>query len=364
MNRYQTMMEQLPVPAGQAERLKDAVLAAKPEKQRRAYRPRSFGKKALLAAVLTAALTVSVSAAVHSVDWDDIFTELFGTEAASTPIAGQIFQEINASAVCDDVTLTVRQAVGDEKMLYLLYDYQLPESADLAALETAWETKEIYMSTATLLCGEELAWEDVKDMDEQQRWELWERGRKAWYGSREVRTLRFDPERRTLSFLLIYCLEEALSPEEPITLLVGTPERDGQPWDPSVLTAYTAAVTFRNTNTAQSRSGEAASRSMEYTVRVSPLIVEVETYGHGTTPTMEKMRELISLRYDDGTDVKLTEITELYGIDWDITFEYVGEAYRKKLMVRSDTWAPLTEMIDPSRVEAVLIGDLEIPLIS
>ena len=40
MNRYQEMMAALPVPEGQAERLKAAVLAAEPKK-RTIYRPKS-----------------------------------------------------------------------------------------------------------------------------------------------------------------------------------------------------------------------------------------------------------------------------------------------------------------------------------
>lgn len=72
MNQYREMIDRLPVPEGQAERLRTAVLAAE-----------------------------------------------------------TVFQNVDVTSVCGDVTLTVRQALGDEKTLYLLLDYQLPESTDV-----------------------------------------------------------------------------------------------------------------------------------------------------------------------------------------------------------------------------------------
>ena len=52
MNRYANMMEELPVPADQGERLKQRVLAAGGAERKAApYRPWSLARKALLAAV-------------------------------------------------------------------------------------------------------------------------------------------------------------------------------------------------------------------------------------------------------------------------------------------------------------------------
>ena len=111
MNRYHESMEHCAPPPELEEQLREAVLSAEPEPQARTavYRPRGFFRKALLAAVLAVVLTLSVGAAVL-VDWDDIFTGYFGPDAAETPMAEKAFQPVNMISVCDDVTLTIREA--------------------------------------------------------------------------------------------------------------------------------------------------------------------------------------------------------------------------------------------------------------
>ena len=51
------------------------------------------------------------------------------------------------------MTLTVRQALGDEKTLYLLLDYQLPESVDMEMVQTAWEERNGPLSNVRLYSG-------------------------------------------------------------------------------------------------------------------------------------------------------------------------------------------------------------------
>ena len=113
MNRYHESMEHCAPPPELEEQLREAVLSAEPEPQARTavYRPRGFFRKALLAAVLAVVLTLSVGAAVL-VDWDDIFSDRFGPEGAETPMAEKAFQPVNMTSVCDDVTLTIREALG------------------------------------------------------------------------------------------------------------------------------------------------------------------------------------------------------------------------------------------------------------
>ena len=105
MNRYHESMEHCAPPPELEEQLREAVLSAEPEPQARTavYRPRGFFRKALLAAVLAVVLTLSVGAAVL-VDWDDIFSDQFGPEAAETPMAEKAFQPgRHVISVCDDV---------------------------------------------------------------------------------------------------------------------------------------------------------------------------------------------------------------------------------------------------------------------
>ena len=48
-------------------------------------------------------------------------------------------QDVFVSSVCDDVTLTVRQALVSDKTIYLVLDYQLPDTVDRAWLQQIFE---------------------------------------------------------------------------------------------------------------------------------------------------------------------------------------------------------------------------------
>lgn len=102
-------------------------------------RPRSFARKVLLAAVVAALLTVSVGAAAVIAHWDRLFVERFGPEAETSALGQSVFQEVNVTSVCDDVTLTVRQALTDGKTVSLILDYQLP-SVELEGAEPTLPT--------------------------------------------------------------------------------------------------------------------------------------------------------------------------------------------------------------------------------
>ena len=143
MNRYHESMEHCAPPPELEEQLREAVLSAEPEPQARTavYRPRGFFRKALLAAVLAVVLTLSVGAAVL-VDWDDIFSDRFGPEGAETPMAEKAFQKVNVISVCDDVAVTIREALVSEKNLYLILDYRLPDTVDREIVEMAYESEE------------------------------------------------------------------------------------------------------------------------------------------------------------------------------------------------------------------------------
>ena len=176
MNRYHESMEHCAPPPELEEQLREAVLSAEPEPQARTavYRPRGFFRKALLAAVLAVVLTLSVGAAVL-VDWDDIFSDRFGPEGAETPMAEKAFQPVNMTSVCDDVTLTIREALVDEKSIYLILDYQLPDSVDPETVEIAYNSREntqkddIKLPMVTYYATDDIAWEDLKAA-EQDTW--------------------------------------------------------------------------------------------------------------------------------------------------------------------------------------------------
>ena len=108
MNRYQAMMETLRIPAGQAERMKAAALAAEPERRR--FRPWSVGKKVLLAALLAVGILITAGTALEVMAWDPAFLERFGTSSQEVPGAEGVFRDVNAAAVCGGgkIVVTVR----------------------------------------------------------------------------------------------------------------------------------------------------------------------------------------------------------------------------------------------------------------
>ena len=79
-------------PEGLEERLRQRVLAAAPQSEKRIFRPRGYVRKAVLAAVLAVILTISAGAAVL-LGWDKVFSRRFGEEAAQTPMGQAALQD-------------------------------------------------------------------------------------------------------------------------------------------------------------------------------------------------------------------------------------------------------------------------------
>lgn len=363
MNRYQAMAETLPIPAGQAERLKAAVLAAEPER-RRIFRPWSFGKKALLAAVLAAGLLVTAGAALEAVAWDPVFLERFGLASPEVPGAEGVFRDVNAVSVCGDVTLTVRQAIGDKKNLYLLLDYQLPEDTDPEAVAAAEHLPPLYIET---LRGRTISWEDIRDMGLEEQ-------REIFLGSSSISgqstgTLGFDPESRTLTCVLSASFQEVwgrltalLDPS--ITLLVWPPEleTDGEKVP---LADHAAVVTFRPSFDVETAAGKAAENGITYKAEMSPLSLQVRMKGEDL-PDMsdqavyQEVKSSLSLRLRDGT-VLSAEDLQLPGGSASASSSFTrhdGGRLDGRIMLN----IVFRELMDPAEAEAVLMGDVEIPL--
>lgn len=350
MNRYQNMMEQVPIPAGQAGRLKAAVLAAEPEKKRRVYRPRSLAKKLLLAAALALALAVTAGAAGEIVPWDQIFVERFGEDASAAPVAEDVFQNVDTVSVCGDVTLTVRQAIGAEKTLYLLLDYQLPESADIEAVVAAWEQQEgPSCARVEFLGGGEADWADIEGLDAQQVGRLFKE-RFGYSGVTE--TLEFDRETRTLTYMISASFLDKIPSRKALTLLVEPPEiRVGEEYMP--LADHSAIVTFQPSWTARTKTGRTTNGGVTYTVELSPLSVAVKASGEKSAiPSGLMLRQKTVLLYRDGTEVPVKTLGPDCGY---------GEGFSGFVYYTSCT-AMFRKFVDTSAVRAVCVGDAEIPL--
>lgn len=362
MNRYQAMAETLPVPAEQAERMKAAVLAAEPGR-RRVCRPWSVGKKAVLAAVLAAGLLATAGAALEAVEWDPVFLERFGLASPEVPGAEGVFRDVNAAAVCGDVTLTVRQAIGDKKNLYVLLDYQLPEDADLEAVTAAEHLPPLLIDT---LRGRTISWEDIRDMslEEQQETSF---GRSSISGQ-STRTLGFDPESRTLTCMLSanfqegWGLETLLNPS--ITLLVWPPELEADGED-IPLADHAAVVTFRPSFDVETVAGKAAENGTTYKAEMSPLSLQVRMKGEDLPDMSDQavyreVKSSLSLRLRDGT-VLSAEDLQLSGGSSSASSSFTrhdGGRLSGRIMLN----IVFRELMDPAEAEAVLAGDVEIPL--
>ena len=288
MNRYHESMEHCAPPPELEEQLREAVLSAEPEPQARTavYRPRGFFRKALLAAVLAVVLTLSVGAAVL-VDWDDIFSDRFGPEGAETPMAEKAFQPVNMTSVCDDVTLTIREALVDEKSIYLILDYQLRENT---------QKDDIKLPMVTYYATDDIAWEDLKAA-EQDTWATldWtDPLTRIFYGKSESTLNRigrvngssglgeagYDPATNTLSYLCnITGDADSLDfTAQPLTLLVTPPVLRVNGVDTAV-TNHPAILTFQPSAVSQTLTGSYRHGGFSARAVLSPLSIYVEVSG-------------------------------------------------------------------------------------
>lgn len=346
MNRYQMMVERLSVPAGQAERLKTAVLAAEPEGKRRAYRPRSFAAKALLAALLALALTATAGAAVAGVAWDVIFTAWFGEDAASTDMAAELFQKVGVTSVCDDVTLTVREAVGDDHTIYLILDYQLPDTVDRAKLAERWrevDTADIW--GVDFVPTDAVTWADIRGQDFDEAWKS-VRGSVAvadrWsgYSGHGPGRRGYDPETNTLTwFLGVTPSLPANLTDRPLTILIDALTLGDDP-----LTDHPAIITFQPVNNARTINGacEDQETGVSFQASLSPLALMVKASGE-RYEEFGAIYEEAALVYTDGTAVPALELASIG----------VGGG---------DTTMRFDELLDITDICAVRVGDLEISL--
>ena len=381
MNRYHDAMEHCAPPPDLEARLREAVLSAEPGPQARTavFHPRGFFRKTLLAAVLAAALTLSVGAAVWA-NWDAVLASRFGEWAASTAMGQAAFQEVCVSSACGDVTLTVRQALVSEKTVYLVLDYQLPDTVDRETVQQADNspTSDNMIVPAPIdyyLTGD-FSWEDLKSAD-QEKWaaldwtdytsyrEYTHGGNALWAyhlskyssgSSSQVESQGYDPESNTLTYL---CSVTAESTEldftrQPLTLLVSPPVLDISGTE-AALADHPAILTFQPEAIGQTLTGsrQVDGRTIEATV--SPFAISVEVSG--ATPYRE-IRELArdtSLILRDGSVQPVAELATGLGGG--------GSRSRADGCYSSvDFTTHFRDLLDVGQVIAVQVGDVEVPL--
>ena len=384
MNRYHDAMEHCAPPPELEERLREAVLSAEPMPQARpaVFRPKGFVRKAALAAVLTAVLTLSVGAAVL-VHWDDIFSDRFGPAGAETLMAEKAFQPVNVSSVCDDVTLTIREALVDEKSIYLILDYQLPDTVDPETVEMAYNSREdtqkddIELPAITYYATDDVAWEDLKAA-EQDTWTTldWTDPLtrifygKPDYGKQEsTRNLTgringsgglgeagYDPATNTLSYLCyITGDDDGLDfTAQPLTLLVTPPVLRVNGVDTAV-TGHPAILTFQPMAVSQTLTGSYRHDGFFARAVLSPMSISVEVTGGTSYQDMGELVRDTSLVLRDGSVLPAA----------DLILGYTGSGGRDtddSFLFSASFTSQFQELLDVSQVTAVRVGDVTIPL--
>ncbi|SFP51132.1 hypothetical protein SAMN05216343_108119 [Oscillibacter sp. PC13] len=311
MRDYCSAMDRCGPDSGLEERLRRRVLAAggEPARHCRVYRPRSFGRKLLLAAVIAAVLTASVGAALTQVPWDTIFAERFGLEAAASETAARAFQEVNVTSVCGDVTLTVRQAVGDDKTIYLILDLQLPQDVDTGKIQAVMESEEpsVWMDTPRVrpYATDEVTWADIQDL-------TYEEAEALLYGSRfpasgysgSVSEMAFDQDTKIMTYLISMTLEmkDRSLTDGPMTLLVDSPALY-QNGAVTPLSGHPAILTFQPDYIQQARfyqlrDGEGR---LKYEITLSPFALSAKSYFGDYTSIGEFAKDVV-LVYRDGSE--------------------------------------------------------------
>lgn len=374
MKLYQSAMEHCAPPEGLEAQLRQKVLAVQPPEKCHVFRPRGFVRKAVLAAVIATLLTVTAGAAAL-LHWDDVFSARFGADAADTPMAQAAFQDVSVTSVCDDVTLTVRQALSSDDTTCLVLDYQLPDTVDREWLQAQFTKEEtlVYLSGTFFFATGEITWEDFREAD-QAIWETLDwtdpiscanylvtggalrNDRFASGGSMQAVNQGYDPETNTVTYLLSFTIrsETQTMDSQPLTLLVGplvVQEDDGTA---VALTDHPAILTFQPEYISQTLTGtwEDTEGGQSLNVTLSPFAIQVESHL-GTFAGPGDLRGSTALVFRDGTVTPVAELTQ--GL--------TGSSSGKKPYPASvDFSSSFLQLVDVSQVEAVQVGDTVIPL--
>lgn len=373
MKRYERAMTHCVPPADLEQRLAQRIQTSAPAVNVRVIRPASLARRALLAAVLLAVLSVSVGAAVL-VNWDGIFADRFGEDAAGLPVTQTAFQSVDVTGVCDDVTLTIREALGDSKTLYLILDYRLNDAAARKLAQTYWDSDSAdkrmigvgyygtgdwnweALKSAEAALWQELDWADMGDRNAYLRESVLAHRQFGGGGSSLLEERSYDPETGTLTYLLRFRTDSQAQTlqDQPLTLLVLPPVAAvGEERIP--LAEQPALISFQPEYTAAVRSGEVETEDNACRIRaeVSPFTIGIDYYG-SAYGSLEALRGNVQLVLQDGSVLPVQSIGEGYSGSQ----SFSEAAGKTALCFRSH----FREILAVETVEAVQIGEIRIPL--
>ena len=204
-----------------------------------------------------------------------------------------MFQEVNVTAVCDDVELTVTQALCSDSDFHLIFYYKLPDDIEVGDSPPRVHDTQYYITG-------DYSWEEYRDL-EREKWaevdwtdlnSQFEYKKSSilhpvetWAGGGGSGQPSYDPETRTIRYyayrssLHYYDGQETTLVDltaQPLTIYVAPPlvEQDGE-WVP--VTDHPAIVTFQPVyDGPQRRSGEWSNGKIAAKVQMSPFSLYLE----------------------------------------------------------------------------------------
>ena len=368
MNTYQQAMDHCVPPEGMGERLAQGVLSARPE-SRKAFRP-NRGRKKTAALLLAAALILATGAA--SV-WDPLLVRRFGPQAALSYMGGAVFQEVNLTSVCDDVSLTVTQALCSDKSVYLLLEYKLPDGFQGSEGWTAYPQVVGWYGTG------DYTWEEFKAQEGEvwndydwsdylsyakyfQRedflftpWDILRNPRGGTgSGSGSGRSTGYDPETNTITWMLSRDLDTGWDlTEQPLTVLVSPPCVENGDGIKTAVTNHPALVTFQPAyDGPQSLGGTLEEDGVRITATLSPFALALETEGMGYL-SYQDMVEEACLIARDGSERPVLSLGLTSG----------GSGFGPEGQpLEVSTTVHFLSIVDPSGYTALRVGNYTLPL--
>lgn len=293
MNLYHDAMEHCAPPEGLRERMEEKVLSARPEKTR-VYRPR---RKKTALVLLAAVLLLATSAATI---WDPLFVRRFGPQAALSALGGAVFQKVDVTSVCDDVSLTVTQALCSDKSFYLLLEYKLPDGFSLKEGEhLSYPGRDLYYGTG------DYTWEEFKAV-EGDSWQDYDWSTFLSFGdyfdrddfvldpydlthskdgngnsSGSGRSKGYDQSTNTITWMFSRDFNTGwYLTAQPLTILVTPPILEREDGTKTAVTDHPAIVTFQPAyNGPQARSAVLEEGDVKITATLSTFSLSLEAQG-------------------------------------------------------------------------------------
>ena len=368
MNRYHDAMERCAPDEGLRERLEKGVRSARPERAR-TYRPR---RKKTAVLLLAAVLLLTTGAATI---WDPLFVRRFGPNAALSALGGAVFQEVNVTSVCDDVSLTVTQALCSDRTIHYILEYRLPDGFSLGEGEyLSSPGRDLYYGTG------DYTWEEFKAA-EGDIWQNYDWSTNLSFGdyfdrdgfvlgpydlthskdgngntSGSGRSKGYDPETNTITWMFSYDFNTGWDlTEQPMTILVTPPCIETEDGTRTAVTDHPAIVTFQPAyDGPQARSGVFQEGDVKITATLSTFSLALEAQGTDY-PWYDDMVKDTRLVKADGSEqpVGLMGFTNggsgIAGVD-------SGKAEEVSTTVH------FILLTDISEYTAVRMGDYELPL--